>query len=97
MIHYKYNDSYSAYYLGTALLTLNAAGVAGMVIVLLVVLAIGYVGGFLTGLLLTRKRKQAPSISGDPSAPTYEQVHTVTPAQTSIPLKDNEAYGHLNT
>jgi hypothetical protein len=80
---------------GTALLTLNTAGVVGMVIGLLVVIATCYTCGLLMGLLVRRKRKHVPSASGDLSAPTYEQV--LPPTQTSISLEENEAYGQFNT
>jgi hypothetical protein len=80
---------------GTALLTVNTAGVIGMVIALLVVIAVCYICGLLTGLLVMRKRKHVPSASGDLSAPTYEQVLPST--QTSISVKENEAYGQFNT
>jgi hypothetical protein len=78
---------------GTALLTLNTAGVVGVAIALLVVIATCYTCGLLTGLLVRRKRKHVSSASGDLSAPTYEQVLPST--QTSIPLKENEAYGQV--
>ena len=81
--------------LGTALLTLNIAGVIGVVIAMFIGLATCYTCGLLMGLLVRRKRKHVPSASGDLSAPTYEQV--LPPAQTSISLNDNEAYGQLNT
>jgi hypothetical protein len=80
---------------GTALLTLNTAGVVGVVIALLVVIATCYTCGLLTGLLVRRKRKHVPSASGDLSAPTYEQV--LPPTQTSISLEENEAYGQFTT
>jgi uncharacterized iron-regulated membrane protein len=77
---------------GTAL---NTAGVVGMVIALLVIIATCYTCGILTGLLAWRKRKRGSSASGDLSASTYEQV--LLPTQTSISLKENEAYGQFNT
>jgi hypothetical protein len=80
---------------GTALLTVNTAGVIGMVIALLVVIAICYTCGLLTGLLVRRRRKHVPSASGDLSVPTYEQVLPST--QQSISVKENEAYGQFNT
>jgi hypothetical protein len=80
---------------GTALLTLNTAGVVGVVIAQLVVIATCYTCGILTGLLVRRKRKHVPSASADLSAPTYEQV--LPPTQTSLSLKENEAYGQFNT
>ena len=73
---------------------LNTAAVVGIVVALIVVMATCYSCGFLTGLLIKRKRKQAPSTSGDLSAPTYEQV--LPPAKVAIPLQENEAYGHLS-
>jgi hypothetical protein len=79
---------------GTALLPLSTAGVVGMVITQLVVIATCYACGLLTGLIV-RRRKHVPSASGDLSAPTYEQV--LPPTQTSISLKENAAYGQFKT
>ena len=78
-----------------ALLTLNSGGVVGVVITLLVATATTYTCGILTGFLVWRKKNHTLSASGDLSAPTYEQV--LPPAQTRISLKENEAYGHLNS
>ena len=77
------------------LLTLSTAAVAGVVIALLVVITTVYTCGILTGLLVHRKKKDIPSASGDLSAPTYEQV--LRPSQTSISLRENEAYGQFNS
>ena len=74
--------------------TLNEAAIVGIATALLVVMATCYTCGILTGLLIRRKRKQAPSTPGDLSAPTYEQV--LPPTRTTIPLQENEAYGHIN-
>ena len=75
--------------IGTSLLTLSTGAVVGLAITQLVVVATVYTCGLLTGLLVWRRKSHTPSLS----APTYEQV--LPPAQTSISLKENEAYGHF--
>ena len=77
------------------LLALNTTGVTVVVISLLVVIAVVYTCGVLTGLLVQRKKrgKSSPtSASGDP-VPMYEEV--VLPTQKSISLKENVSYGHF--
>ena len=79
---------------------LSTAGVVGVVVALLVVVVpLVYACGLLTGLLVSRKRRKkshTPSASGDLAIPTYEQVD-LPPTQTTIALKENLAYGHLNS
>ena len=82
-------------HVGTGLLTLSTAAVVGIVLSHVVVIAIAYTCGILTGLLVRRRKNHTPSATGDLSAPTYEQV--LPPSQTSISLKENEAYGHFNS
>ena len=81
-----------------SLLTLNTAALIGVVIALLVAMALVYTCGLLTGLLVRRRRGRSksytPSSPGDQSAPMYEQV-ALPPTQTTIPLEENVAYGHL--
>ena len=77
---------------------LSTAGVVGVVVALLVVIVLVYTCGLLTGLLVMwrkLKKNHTPSASGDLATPTYEQV--LPPAQTTITLKENTAYGHLNS
>ena len=77
---------------------LNTAGVVGVVVALLVVIVLVYTCGLLTGLLVMWRKKiknHTPSASGDLATPTYEQV--LPPAQTTITLKENTAYGHLSS
>ena len=85
---------YVCMYVGTSLLTLSTAAVVGIVLSHVVVIAIAYTCGLLTGLLVRRRKNHTPSASGDLSAPTYEQV--LPPSQTRISLKENEAYGQFN-
>ena len=76
-------------------LTLSTPAIIGMAISLLVVIAVAYTCGVLTGILVQRKKrgKSPPtSASGDPD-PMYEEV--VLPTQTSISLKENVSYGHF--
>ena len=83
-------------YVGTSLLTLSTAAVVGIVLSHVVVIAIAYTCGLLTGLLVWRRKSHTPSATaGDLSAPTYEQV--LPPSQTRISLKENEAYGQFNS
>ena len=75
------------------LLALNTAGVVGVVTSLLVVIAVVYTCGVLTGLLVPRKKrgKSSPtSASGDP-VPMYEEV-----GQAYFSLRDNISYGQFN-
>ena len=81
--------------IGTSLLTLSTGAVVGLVITQLVVVATVYTCGLLTGLLVRRRKNHTPTALGDLSAPMYEQV--LPPAQTSISLKENEAYGQFNS
>ena len=81
--------------IGTSLLTLSTAAVVGIVLSHVVVIAIAYTCGLLTGLLVRRRKNHTPSATGDLSAPTYEQV--LPPSQTRISLKENEAYGQFNS
>ena len=91
LISFKMHDAV----LCVGLLTLSTGAVVGLVIAQLVVVATVYTCGLLTGLLVRRRKSHTPSASGDLSAPTYEQV--LPPAQTSISLKENEAYGHFSS
>ena len=77
------------------LLTLSTAAVVGIVIALIAVIATAYTCGLLTGLLVRRNKNHVPSPTGDLSSPMYEQV--LPPTQTSISLKENEAYGQFNS
>ena len=86
---------YVCMYVGTGLLTLSTAAVVGIVLSHVVAIAIAYTCGLLTGLLVRRRKNHTPSVTGDLSAPTYEQV--LPPSQTRISLKENEAYGHFNS
>ena len=76
------------------LLTLSTGAVVGVVIAMLVVVAaVAYTCGVLTGLLIRRRRKK--HASGDLSTHMYEQVIPTT--QTSVPLKEKEACGQFNS
>ena len=69
---------------------LNIFSIVGAVMALLFAIPISCA----CGLLMGRSRKNhIPSASGDLSPPTYEQV--LPQAQISIPLNENEAYGHI--
>ena len=81
-----------------AVLSLNTAGVAGVVSAVLVAMGLTYVCGLLTGLLVRRKKSSHTlSTSGDLATPTYEQVLPPDTEQAAISLKENMAYGHFNS
>ena len=78
------------------MLSLSTAGVVGVVVAVLVAIALCYVCGLLTGLLARRKKNCTSSESGDLATPRPYEEPLLT-AQTSIPLKENVAYGHFNS
>ena len=77
------------------------AGVAGVVVGVLVVMVLVYTCGLLTGLLVVRHSKclhtsASPAQPDTPAVqlpPTYEEVLPSKPA--SIPLQDNVSYAHM--
>lgn len=74
---------------------LSTVAIVGAVIAFLAALAISYLCGLLTGMIVWRRKKHTPSPSGGLLSPTYEQVHPPTQRSINIPLKENEAYGHF--
>ena len=83
------------------LLRLDMAGVAGVVVGVLVVMVLVYTCGLLTGLLVVRcsnylhtsTTPAQPDTAAVQLPPTYEEVLSPTPA--SIPLQDNLSYAHI--